>query len=75
MIEAVFRRIADIVQIDEALLWMHKSSESLQMVHYGLAQYYNSHHDYETDAPNSRYVTFLMYLNQPEKGGETEFPS
>ena len=50
------------------------SSESLQLVHYGVGEEYRPHHDYGVDRPNNRYITFLMYLNDPEEGGETSFP-
>jgi len=73
VVDRVIRRIADIVQIDESMLNMSKSAETIQLVKYKKDQYYNYHHDYGTDRPNSRYITFLMYLNTPEEGGETAF--
>jgi len=73
VVDRVIKRIADIVQIDEKMLNMAKSAETIQLVKYQKDQYYNYHHDYGTDRPNSRYITFLMYLNTPEMGGETAF--
>jgi len=73
VVDRVIKRIADVVHIDEKLLNMAKSAETLQLVKYMKDQYYNYHHDYGTDRPNSRYITFLMYLNTPEEGGSTDF--
>jgi len=73
VVDRVTKRIADIIKIDEKKLDMAKSAETIQLVKYQKDQYYNYHHDYGTDRPNSRYITFLMYLNTPEKGGETAF--
>ena len=54
---------------------MAKSAETIQLVKYQKDQYYNYHHDYGTDRPNSRYITFLMYLNTPEMGNGQYFLS
>ena len=45
-------------------------------MHYQTGQLYKAHHDYGTDKPNNRFITFLMYLNSPEPGtGNTSFPN
>lgn len=91
IIDAIYRRSADLLRIDEALLrhrgvsefpdMISKSSiaEQLQLVHYGVGQEYTAHHDFGYAAAGdkiqgARYATLLFYLNEPEKGGETEFP-
>jgi prolyl 4-hydroxylase len=54
-------------------------AEHLQLVHYNVGQEYTAHHDFGyADAKDkiqgSRFATLLLYLNEPEEGGETEFP-
>jgi prolyl 4-hydroxylase len=52
--------------------------EPLQAVRYLVGEYYKPHHDYynacETWLSGNRHFTFLIYLNEPEAGGETAFP-
>jgi hypothetical protein len=43
-----------------------------ELVKYELEQYYNFHHDYGTDRSDSRFLTFLMYLNTPEEGNKVQ---
>merc|ERR1712238_528601 len=90
IIDSIYRRAADPVRIDEALLrdrddndipWVDKGSiaEQLQLVHYDFAQQYTAHHDFDYDAIDSphqsaRFCTLLLYLNEGMSGGETEFP-
>uniref|UniRef100_A0A7S3PZP9 Fe2OG dioxygenase domain-containing protein n=2 Tax=Chaetoceros debilis TaxID=122233 RepID=A0A7S3PZP9_9STRA len=54
-------------------------AEQLQLVHYNKRQEYTAHHDFgyaPIDSPHqeARFATLLLYLNEPEAGGETEFP-
>ena len=52
--------------------------EDLQVVRYEPGQFYRRHHDQNTAvwAPQGpRVLTFFMYLNDPEAGGETAFPN
>mmetsp|Transcript_41780 Transcript_41780/g.126759 ORF Transcript_41780/g.126759 Transcript_41780/m.126759 type:complete len:271 (+) Transcript_41780:957-1769(+) len=91
IIDAIYRRAADLIHIDEALLryrgdgehpdlGTEKSiAESLQLVHYGVGQEYTAHHDFGYRALNdpkqeARFLTLLLYLNEPQGGGETSFP-
>lgn len=91
VIDAIYRRSADLMRIDEALM-RHRSdtefpdydtkstiAEQLQLVHYNVGQEYTAHHDFGyADAGDkmqgARFATLLLYLNEPEAGGETEFP-
>ncbi len=53
------------------------NGEDLQIVRYEPGQFYKVHHDQNTAvwAPQGpRVLTFFMYLNTPEGGGETWFP-
>lgn len=57
IVDAIYRRAADLLRIDEALLrkrspkeipdWpsRHTAAESLQLVHYGVGDEYTAHHD------------------------------
>jgi prolyl 4-hydroxylase len=87
---AIVRRAADVLKIDEALM-RHRTTdempdhpnrkpinEDLQVVHYSQSQQYTAHHDfgYPNSKPNapSRSINLCMYLNEGMEGGETAFP-
>jgi len=72
-IDNILKRVSDTIHIDDSLLNMSNAAETLQLVKYENNQYYNYHVDYETYRANSRYITFLMYLNDVEAGGQTGF--
>ena len=74
IIDSIVKRIGNVLGIDENLLHLNTSSESLQFVHYLEGELYRPHVDYGTDLPNNRFITFLMYLNNVETGGNTSFP-
>lgn len=90
IMDAIYRRAADLMQIDEAYLrtrtndeMRHLSTKSsnaeqLQLVHYDVGQQYTPHHDFSipSSIPGQpmRYATILFYLNEGMKGGETTFP-
>lgn len=52
--------------------------EHLQLLKYGSKQYYQQHNDFierhKRQAPGTRLLTFFIYFNDVEKGGETRFP-
>ena len=53
-------------------------AEFLQIVRYEPGQFYQLHHDQNSSplAPQGpRTLTFFMYLNTPDEGGSTSFPS
>jgi prolyl 4-hydroxylase len=76
--ESLFMRAADVLNLDEKILYNTKNAEDMQVVHYVNGQKYDSHHDWGVSGyPESRFITLLMYLtDQPSKdaGGETAFP-
>jgi prolyl 4-hydroxylase len=76
--ETLSRRAADVLGLDEKLLWSAKNAEDLQVVSYVDGQRYDSHHDWGVSGrPESRFITMLMYLTtqkSPASGGETAFP-
>jgi prolyl 4-hydroxylase len=90
VINAIIRRAADVLKIDEAFL-RHRTTdeypdyptrnainEDLQIVHYSQSQQYTPHHDfgYPDSRPNgpSRSINLCIYLNEGMMGGQTEFP-
>lgn len=76
--ETLYRRAADLLQIDEKHLMRSVGAEDMQVVHYVNGQKYDSHHDWGVSGyPESRFLTLLLYLNDmaaPDAGGETSFP-
>lgn len=71
-------------RIARLLAWPVENGENLQVLHYRPGDRYEPHHDYFD--PNTlgasallsrggqRIATFLMYLREPERGGDTTFP-
>lgn len=92
IIDTIYRRAADLLRIDEALMRPRSKdeypkmssrgsiAEALQLVHYDVGQEYTAHHDFgysdmfSNKQQPQRFCTLLLYLNEPEEGGETEFP-
>jgi prolyl 4-hydroxylase len=76
--ETLYRRAADLLQLDEKLLHSNTNAEDMQVVHYQNGQKYDSHHDWGVSGyPESRFITLLLYLTDPvdpDAGGETSFP-
>ena len=68
-IHALCRRLA------EASNTHVKQGEPLQVLRYRPGQQYRPHFDAISDSENQRVLTFLVYLNDDYKGGETEFLS
>lgn len=77
IIETLFRRAADLLQIEHHHLNRKTGAEDLQVVNYKLGQRYDSHHDWGVSGyPESRFLTLLLYLNNQvndHAGGETSF--
>jgi prolyl 4-hydroxylase len=78
--------IKDIEQrISEIINWPVENGEGLQVLHYENNQRYLPHNDYfDESSPGThpilarggnRVGTFLMYLETPEEGGSTSFPT
>lgn len=90
VMDAVIKRAADVLKIDEAL-FRHRQpgehpelpsripiNEDLQIVHYNSGAQYTTHtdHGYPDTRPNapSRSINLCLYLNEGMEGGETAFP-
>lgn len=87
--DAVYRRAARLLKMDESLLQKpvgdhyheheHSLAESLQVVRYQEGEEYRAHHDFvyppafRRHQP-TRFATVLFYLNDDFEGGETVFP-
>eukprot|EP01084_Bolivina_argentea_P149080 260508_1 len=74
IVDNIFRRIADVTRISEAHLWPGFGCEQLQVLKYEKGEQFYPHPDYNTDKNGMRYLTFLMYFNDVEEGGETHWP-
>merc|ERR1712130_504838 len=77
VLDWIFYRLADVINVDEGHLWDTIGSESVQVVHYDIGQEYKAHHDWRTNRLQTRFATFLIYLTDmesPTAGGETSFP-
>jgi prolyl 4-hydroxylase len=85
IMDSIYRRAADLLRIDEALLRDQRDSdrptaaEPMQVVHYTPGQEYKTHVDFaypRVDDPvqPTRFATLLLYLNEGMQGGETSFP-
>lgn len=79
----VVRRVE--ARIARLLGWPQQNGEGLQVLCYGPGDQYKPHYDYfdpvEPGTPailergGQRVATLIMYLNEPEQGGATVFPS
>ena len=76
VVEAIERRIAELTMLPE------ENQEALQVLHYGHGEKYGAHMDTFFDkrltgqeVGGERIATILMFLNEPEEGGETVFPN
>jgi hypothetical protein len=69
-------------RISEVTGYPVENGEGIQILRYEEGQEYRPHFDYfdpnspalDNNLSNNRVCTFLMYLNTPEEGGETNFP-
>lgn len=80
---AVVRRVE--ARIARLLAWPQQNGEGLQVLCYGPGNQYKPHYDYfdptEPGTPailargGQRVATLIMYLQEPDEGGATVFPS
>jgi prolyl 4-hydroxylase len=68
VVHAINRRIAAVTGTQA------EAGEPLQVLRYRPGQEYRLHHDALPGTDNQRIVTFLVYLNDGYRGGETNFP-
>jgi prolyl 4-hydroxylase len=70
LVTALAARIAAWVGVDP------RHAEDLQVLRYGVGQYYHQHMDVlQNDQAGPRVATVLVYFMTPDEGGETSFPS
>lgn len=80
--DAVIRRMFERLSAVTLLPWYH--NEDLQVLEYGVGEKYEAHEDVGEEGSKSgdqlahsggkRVATLLLYLEEPEEGGETAFP-
>lgn len=72
ILQRIEKRISEVTILEEA------HGENLQVVHYETGMQYRPHYDYFQDVASveggQRIATFIVYLNTPLKGGQTDFP-
>lgn len=72
ILSEIERRISELISLPES------QAENIQIAHYEVGARYTAHYDYfknpAAEEGGQRIATFLIYLNTPEKGGETRFP-
>lgn len=70
----IYYRAADVLKIPREYFDSNAIVEDLQVVRYRAGEMYNGHYDWGDFGHNqTRFITLLMYLNDPEEGGETAF--
>jgi len=74
----IAKKISDFCEI--ILDLPKKNMEDLQLVKYDVSGYFKEHYDAEQDNKKNNNIkdrarTFIVYLNDVEKGGETRFPN
>lgn len=62
-------------RLHKLILWPKDKADKIQVNKYAVNEEYKSHHDYFPTEKNgtNRVATIIVYLNEPEKGGETLF--
>jgi prolyl 4-hydroxylase len=68
IVDTIFDRAASILQIPEHVVTPYVAAEDLQVVRYEIGEKYDAHFDWQTNPQHlptlpTRYVTFLIYLN------------
>lgn len=75
ILENIYRRFGDVLGVDHDLLRSSANAEELQVVRYLGGQEYAPHHDFGDDGtPQQRFLTLLLYIKVPDRGGATSFP-
>jgi prolyl 4-hydroxylase len=90
LIETLYRRVANVLGLDQRLLTVSSNAEEIQVVHYNIGEEYQAHYDWGVRGyPESRFITVLLYLSDTDAnsgssssgtrtgataGGETAFP-
>ena len=71
LVQRIEARLSELMNVPIA------HAEPLQILHYEAGQQYQPHYDYFVSGhtANNRISTLVMYLNDVEEGGETNFPS
>lgn len=74
--DAIYRRLAKLVDLPEELLTENGISEAFNIVNYQVGQQYTPHFDTGVgDKMESRFISAILYFNTPTGGGATSFPA
>lgn len=75
VLDTVHRRMADALGLKDSMVRSGANAEELQVVRYEPGQQYQPHHDFsDAGVVHQRFLTLLLYIYPPEKGGYTSFP-
>jgi len=75
VMDAVYRRIGLATNIPQELIAESEIAENLNVLNYPVGGEYTPHYDVGADGTiKSRFISGLLYLNTPPKGGGTSFP-
>merc|ERR1712166_345273 len=75
VMDSVYRRVAAVTGLPEDLVSEQALAESLNVLNYPEGAEYTPHYDWTPDGnAHSRWLSGLIYLNTPSKGGATSFP-
>ena len=75
VLDTVHRRFADVLGLEDAMVRSGANAEELQVVRYEPGQQYQPHHDFsDAGVTHQRFLTLLLYISPPERGGYTSFP-
>jgi prolyl 4-hydroxylase len=75
VLDTVHRRMADVLGLHDSMVRSGANAEELQVVRYEPGQQYQPHHDFsDAGVVQQRFLTLLLYIYPPQKGGYTSFP-
>lgn len=75
VMDAIYRRIGLATNIPQEIITESKIAENLNVLNYPAGGEYTPHYDIGADGLiASRFISGLLYLNDPEEGGGTTFP-
>lgn len=75
VLDSIYRRVAAVTALPQQLVDESSVAEPLNVLKYPQGAEYTPHYDWAANgSPYSRWLSGLVYLNTPLKGGETAFP-
>jgi len=75
VLDSIYRRVAAVTALPQQLVDESSIAEPLNVLNYPQGAEYTPHYDWSASgSPYSRWLSGLIYLNTPLKGGATAFP-